>query len=103
MLALICLLNLVCYFLNVVTLYITITMFDNIDMVTYNLNIKKERVKKRLTQKELAQKIGVSRSYLSDLENCKFDIKLSLLIKITEILEVGLNDLIEIDSTKKIF
>lgn len=66
-------------------------------MATYKLNIKKERVKKRLTQKELAQKIGVSRSYLGDLENCKFDIKLSLLIKITEILEVELNDLIEVN------
>jgi transcriptional regulator with XRE-family HTH domain len=66
-------------------------------MDTYKLKIKEIRRRKGLTQKKLAEKIGVSRSYFADLENGKYDIKLSLLIMISEILEVGLFDLIEIN------
>lgn len=51
-----------------------------------------------MTQKELAKKAGVSRSYFGDLENGKYDIKLSLFVKISNILEVDLFDLIEINT-----
>lgn len=49
-----------------------------------------------MTQKELAKRIGISQNYLSNLENGKFDIKLSLLFKIALELDIGLQELIEI-------
>lgn len=36
-------------------------------------NIKKIRKEKKLTQQELAKKIGISRSYLSDVENNRYN------------------------------
>ncbi|PTL37652.1 helix-turn-helix domain-containing protein [Alkalicoccus saliphilus] len=35
----------------------------------YHLKIKEERTKRKMTQKETAEKIGISRSYYSDIEN----------------------------------
>jgi len=67
-------------------------------MGNYKLKIKEIRVRKGMTQKELAKKAGVSRSYFGDLENGKYDIKLSLFVKISNILEVDLFDLIEINT-----
>jgi len=61
----------------------------------YRLKIKKYRELKGLTQKELAQKIGISRSYFADLENGKYDIKLSMLIKTSKVLRVVPSKLIE--------
>ena len=61
----------------------------------YKLKIKKIRMKKGIKQTELARKIGVSKSTLSELENNKYDIRLSKLIKISDVLEVDLKELYE--------
>lgn len=57
-------------------------------MDDYKLKIKKIRRIKGLTGEALAHKIGITQSYLSDLENQKYDIKLSRLLKIARALEV---------------
>lgn len=64
-------------------------------MENYRLKIKDYRILKRYSQKELAAKIGISQNYLSELENEKFDIKLSLLYKISKVLNVPICMLIE--------
>lgn len=48
-----------------------------------------------MSQKTLAAKIGVSQNYLSELENNKYDIKLSVLLKICGVLNVSLNDIVD--------
>jgi transcriptional regulator with XRE-family HTH domain len=50
----------------------------------YKLLIKRYRKIRRITQKELAYKIEISQNYLSELENNKYDIRLSLLCKIAK-------------------
>ncbi|WP_061293636.1 helix-turn-helix domain-containing protein [Clostridium botulinum] len=61
----------------------------------YKLKIKKYRMRKKLTEKELAHKIGISQNYYSELENGKYDIKLSVLCKIAKELRVKPNVLFE--------
>ena len=65
-------------------------------MDKYKLRIKEFRANKNLTQKQLADKVGISRSFLSELENGKYDISLNLLIKIGEVLEVDIWVLVDI-------
>lgn len=62
-------------------------------MSIYELKIKDIRIQKNITQTQLAKRVGFSRNYLSELEHGKYDIKLSLLIEIAEVLEVNLEDL----------
>ena len=44
--------------------------------------IQEARIKQHLTQKELAEKIGTTKSYISRIENNASDIRLSTLIRI---------------------
>lgn len=50
--------------------------------------LKKARISAGITQEELAQKVGISNSYISKLENSKSDIGYKTLRKI---IEMGLN------------
>lgn len=61
----------------------------------YRLKIKEIRKEKGVTQKELAEKIGISYNYLSNLENNKFEIKLGLLLKISNVLNLDIKELYE--------
>ncbi len=61
------------------------------------LRIKEYRLLRGLTQKELARKLGISRSYLSEIENGKYDIPSSLFIKFGKVLKVSLDDLAKDD------
>ena len=58
-------------------------------MSNYKLRIKEFRKIRGLTQKQLAHKIGISRSFLCEIENGKYDIRLSLLLKISVVLDVN--------------
>lgn len=60
----------------------------------YKLKIKKYRELKKLTQRELALKIEMSQSFLSEIECEKYDVKLSLLYRIAEGLNVCVKDLL---------
>ena len=64
-------------------------------MDIYTLRIKQYRKNRGLTQKQLAERVGIGRSYLSELENDKWDIKLNLLIKISKVLKIAPSKLIK--------
>ncbi|WP_294365120.1 helix-turn-helix transcriptional regulator [uncultured Clostridium sp.] len=57
--------------------------------------IKKVRIQKGISQKELAKKIHISSNYLSELENNKFDIRFGLLLEISNVLSVDIDELYE--------
>lgn len=63
--------------------------------MNYILKIRRERIKKRMKQIELAKKLGINKSTMSELENNKHDIHLSRLIEISDILKVDIKDLFE--------
>ncbi len=46
--------------------------------------LKEERLKARLTQQELAERIGTKKTYISRLENGKADVQLNTLFRIFE-------------------
>lgn len=54
-------------------------------------NIKLFRINANLKQKELAKKVGIKDSYLSSIENEKKEPSLSLLKKISEVLDVPIS------------
>jgi len=64
-------------------------------MDKYKLRIKEFRKVKNLTQTQLAKKVGISRNFLSEIENGKYDIRLSLLCTISEALDSSPRELIE--------
>ena len=57
--------------------------------------IKRKRNVNGLTQDELADKIGVSRNYISDLENDRYVPSVKTLSKIANVLQMDLNFLSE--------
>lgn len=57
--------------------------------------IKAERREGGLTQSELADKVGISRNYISDLENNRYVPSVKTLSKIASVLRIDLNFLIE--------
>lgn len=63
--------------------------------LNYKLKISIARMKKGLSQNELANRIGISANYLSELEHNKFDIRFGLLLKIAEELNVKIDELYE--------
>ena len=58
-------------------------------------NIKDFRIKKNLTQQELAERVGISLSYLSKIEaeNCNKSFSLHVLFDIADVLDVDIRDL----------
>ena len=64
-------------------------------MLQYKLKIKELRETIGITQTDLAIRIGISKSYLCELENNKYDIKFSSLLKIAEVLQVNIENLYE--------
>ena len=66
------------------------------NLITIGENIKRYRLKANITQKELAQKIGVTHFWICKLENGKqSNTTINLLIAISEELNVDLNELIK--------
>ena len=64
------------------------------NLITIGENIKRYRLKANITQKELAQKIGVTHFWISKLENGKqSNTTINLLIAISEELNIDLNEL----------
>lgn len=61
------------------------------------LNFKNLRLSKKMSQKEFADKIGVSTRALSNYENGNLDITLKKMQEIACVLEVGLYDLLTIE------
>lgn len=58
--------------------------------------IRKKRLEKNLTQRQLARYLNVSRGYISKLENKSFNNpSLKLLNKLADILDLKLDDLLD--------
>lgn len=55
------------------------------------INIKKARKDKRLTQKELSEKVDISRNYISDIECGRYIPSVETLLLISTVLEIDLN------------
>ncbi|WP_084647495.1 helix-turn-helix domain-containing protein [Clostridium estertheticum] len=64
-------------------------------MDEYRLRIREKRLVKRMTQMQLAAKVGISRNFLSEIERGKYDIHLSLLCKFSRALNSSPGNLIE--------
>ena len=75
-------------------------MTDKILIAIAN-NIKQYRAKKKMTQKELAKKSKLSRSYISRVENAKANIYLDTLFQISKGLKIKLSKLVEEKGEKK--
>ena len=64
------------------------------DLITIGKNIKRYRLKAKITQKELAEKIGVTHFWVCKLEKGKQNnTTINLLIAISEELKIDLNEL----------
>ena len=64
------------------------------DLITIGKNIKRYRLKAKITQKELAEKIGVTHYWVCKLERGKQNnTTINLLIAISEELKIDLNEL----------
>lgn len=67
--------------------------------------IRKKRKVLNLTQTELAEKIGICRNYISDLENDRYTPSVKTLAKISKVLELDINFLVNMseiqDNDKK--
>jgi transcriptional regulator with XRE-family HTH domain len=63
------------------------------DLITIGENIKRYRLKAKITQKELAEKIGVTHFWVCKLEKGKKNSTINLLIAISKELKVDLNQL----------
>ncbi|GIN38424.1 helix-turn-helix transcriptional regulator [Bacillus sp. Gen3] len=61
----------------------------------YGKKISYFRKKRKLSQQELGDKLGFTKSYISKLENEKTPLSLETLGKIAEVLEVSPSDLID--------
>jgi transcriptional regulator with XRE-family HTH domain len=65
------------------------------DLITIGENIKRHRLKAKITQKELADRIGVTHFWVCKLEKGKQNnTTINLLIAISEELKIKLNQLI---------
>ncbi|CED92957.1 Helix-turn-helix [Romboutsia ilealis] len=59
-------------------------------------SLKLARIKKNLTQKQLAELVGVSSSTINRIETGKQVLKLDMLSKLAEVLEIQVNELLEV-------
>ena len=57
-------------------------------------NIVRYRKARQLTQRELARRTGVDRTYLSQIENGKFNVSVALIYRIAQVLEVTADQLL---------
>lgn len=64
-------------------------------------NIKRLRKEQKLTQIELAKKAQISRSYLADVENDRYNASVETLKSIAAALDCNISDLMGNDSNKE--
>lgn len=60
------------------------------------INLKVARIKKGLTQKKLAELVGVSVATINRIETGKQILKIDMLNKLANVLEVPVNELLEV-------
>lgn len=57
--------------------------------------IKQARENKNLTQEELSNAVGISRSYISDVEHDRYKPSVDTLVELSRVLDLDLNKLKE--------
>lgn len=70
-------------------------MIKNNGRLILGKNIKYFRLKKNWSQKDLADRLGTSSSYVSNLENAKINVEIKCIEHIADTLEVSLEQLFE--------
>lgn len=65
-------------------------------MITH---LKWQRVKKNLTQQQLAEKVGASRQTIHAIETGNYNLSTLLALKIAHCLQVSVSDLFELENT----
>ena len=61
---------------------------------TFGFNFKIERMKKKLTQEDIAEKTGFSLAYISNIENGKHDLSMKNAITLSRIVGKTIEELI---------
>lgn len=59
-----------------------------------NMNLKKARIKSKLTQKQLAEKLGINTNYYARIERGEVNPSLETLKQLTKILKVKSSDIL---------
>ena len=62
------------------------------------LEIKVHRIRKGITQRELADMLGISQSHLCNVENGRLSLSLKLLLTLRNIFECSLDELVVEDT-----
>jgi transcriptional regulator with XRE-family HTH domain len=62
-------------------------------MMSLGIEVKKGRIDRRWQQEDLAQAAGISRKYLSQIENDRVDPRFSIVQRIARALEISLDTL----------
>lgn len=65
--------------------------------MTFRENLKRIRKEMKLTQAEMAKEIGISQSYIADIERNRKNISLAVVLRIAEGLNISVNELINDD------
>ena len=61
----------------------------------FGKNVKLERIKKDLTREQLAEIMGVSVNYLSNIELGKANMSLAKVLELAQFLQTNVNNLLE--------
>lgn len=64
-------------------------------MKKFGKNVKLERIKKDLTREQLAEIMGVSVNYLSNIELGKANMSLAKVLELAQFLQTDVNNLLE--------
>lgn len=79
------------------------SIIERNDIMTI-VNIVRERRKElNLTQTELAEKTGLTQTYLSMLENGKFEPTAQTIIRLAAVLTISTDELLGINNTKNVW
>lgn len=70
---------------------------EDIREMTFGQNLKAIRKRMKLTQTEMAERIGISQSYLADIEHNRKNISLAVVLRIAKGLNISVNELINDD------
>lgn len=70
----------------------------NIDFSNVGKRIQKTRIEKKISQREMADFLGISLNYISKLENGKTKIDLKIFIKICNFLNISIYDVLNENS-----
>ncbi|WP_368863384.1 helix-turn-helix domain-containing protein [Staphylococcus hominis] len=62
--------------------------------MTFGENLKAIRKRMKLTQQEMADRMDISRTYLSDLENTKSSTSINTVLYIAKRLDISVNELV---------